>query len=62
MGSLFALAGCMAAWGPLRAGAIYDTTGSYRPAFLLSAGLNLVAVALLTTCRPPRRALTAAAA
>ena len=62
VGSLFALAGCMAAWGPLLAGAIYDATGSYRPAFLLAAGLNLLAVGLLTACRPPRRALTAAPA
>jgi MFS family permease len=62
VGCLFALAGCMAAWGPVVAGAAYDTTGSYRAAFLLSAGLNLVAVALLAACRPPRRAFAAAAA
>jgi MFS family permease len=61
VGCLFALAGCMAAWGPVVAGAAYDTTGSYRAAFLLSAGLNLVAVALLATCRPPRRAFATAA-
>jgi MFS transporter, OFA family, oxalate/formate antiporter len=62
VGSLFALAGCMAAWGPLLAGATYDATGSYRVAFLISAGLNVVAVGLLTACRPPRRVLSAAAA
>jgi MFS family permease len=62
VGSLFALAGCMAAWGPLVAGATYDATGSYRVAFLVSAGLNVVAVALLAVCRPPRRSVAAAAA
>lgn len=62
VGCLFALAGCMAAWGPLMAGAAYDVTGSYRVAFLISAALNLLAVALLAACRPPRRALAAAAA
>lgn len=62
VGSLFALAGCMAAGGPVLAGAIHDATGSYRVAFLISAGLNGVAVALLAACRPPRRAVAAAAA
>jgi MFS family permease len=62
VGCLFALAGCMAAWGPLVAGAAYDATGSYRVAFLISAGLNLVAIALLAACRPPRRAFATAAA
>ena len=62
VGSIFALAGCMAAWGPLAAGAAHDVTGSYRAAFLIAAGLNLVAVALLSGCRPPRRTLAAAAA
>jgi MFS family permease len=54
VGFLFMLAGSMAAWGPLAAGAIYDATGSYRPAFLLAAGFNLLAAALLAACRPPR--------
>lgn len=62
VGSIFALAGCMAAWGPLAAGAVHDATGSYRAAFLIAAGLNLAAVALLAACRPPRRTLAAAAA
>jgi MFS family permease len=62
VGSLFALAGCMAAWGPLLAGASYDASGSYRAAFLLAAGLNLVAVVLVAGCRPPRRLVVAAAA
>ncbi len=54
VGVLFALAGSMGAWGPLIAGAVYDATGSYAPAFALAAGLNLVAIALLLLCRPPR--------
>jgi MFS family permease len=62
VGSIFALAGCMAAWGPVLAGATHDATGSYRAAFLVAAGLNLVAVALLTACRPPGRLVIAAAA
>jgi MFS family permease len=55
VGFVFMLAGSMAAWGTLGAGAIYDATGSYRPAFVISAGLNLVALGLLLTCRPPAR-------
>jgi MFS family permease len=62
VGSLFALAGCMAAWGPLLAGASYDASGGYGPAFLLSAALNLIAVGLLARCRPPRRPGVAASA
>ncbi|HEU5320235.1 MAG TPA: MFS transporter [Methylomirabilota bacterium] len=54
VGLLFALAGSMAAWGPLAAGAIYDAAGSYRPAFALAAALNVAAVGLLVLCRPPR--------
>jgi MFS family permease len=61
VGCLFALAGGMAAWGPLVAGAAHDATGSYRIAFLVSAGLNVVAAAVLAGCRPPRRTLAAAA-
>lgn len=53
VGFLFMLAGSMAAWGPLGAGAIYDATGSYTTAFLLAAALNGVALALLTATRPP---------
>jgi MFS family permease len=55
VGLLFALAGSMAAWGTLGAGAIYDATGSYRPAWLLSALFNVLAVMLLMLCRPPDR-------
>jgi MFS transporter, OFA family, oxalate/formate antiporter len=61
VGSIFALAGSMAAWGPLAAGAAFDVTGSYRVAFLVSAALNLVAAALVAGWRPPRRTPAAAA-
>lgn len=54
VGFLFALAGSMAAVGPLGAGAIYDATGSYTGAFLLSAVCNALALALLALARPPR--------
>ncbi|MFZ1061105.1 MAG: MFS transporter, partial [Candidatus Rokuibacteriota bacterium] len=54
VGFLFALAGSMAAWGPLVAGAIYDATGAYTRAFLLSAVSNGVALVLLAFARPPR--------
>ncbi|OLB54225.1 MAG: MFS transporter [Candidatus Rokuibacteriota bacterium] len=54
VGFLFALAGAMAGWGPLIAGAIYDATGRYDLVWMLSALLNVVAIALLATTRPPR--------
>jgi MFS family permease len=53
VGFLFALAGSLAAWGTLGAGAIYDAAGSYRPAFVLAAAFNVLALALLSACRPP---------
>jgi len=56
VGFLFALAGSMAALGPVGAGAIYDATGRYTWAFLLSAALNGAALLLLTLARPPRAA------
>ena len=55
VGLLFATAGSMAAWGPLGAGFIYDRTGSYGPAWMGSAALNVVALTLLRWARPPRR-------
>jgi MFS family permease len=55
VGVLFALAGSMAGWGPFIAGAIHDATGSYDVAFLLAAALNVLAIALLLLCQPPRR-------
>lgn len=56
VGLLFAMAGSMGGVGPVVAGAIYDATGSYAPAFAISAALNVVAMAMLLACRPPRPA------
>ena len=61
VGVLFAVAGSMAGWGPWIAGAIYDATGSYAPAFRLAAALNALAIGLLLLCRPPRLAYPALA-
>jgi MFS transporter, OFA family, oxalate/formate antiporter len=52
-GLLFALAGSMAAWGPLAAGFIYDHRGDYQLAWWLSAGFNALALGLLVLARPP---------
>ncbi|MEX2224314.1 MAG: MFS transporter [Candidatus Rokuibacteriota bacterium] len=52
-GLLFALAGSMAAWGPLAAGFIYDRAGDYQLAWWLSAGCNALALLLLAFARPP---------
>jgi OFA family oxalate/formate antiporter-like MFS transporter len=52
-GLLFALAGSMAAWGPLAAGFIYDRADDYQLAWWLSAGFNALALILLTFARPP---------
>jgi MFS family permease len=52
VGLLFAIAGSTAAWGPLAAGAIYDTTGSYVRAFVLAAAFNLLAVLLVWSASP----------
>jgi MFS family permease len=56
VGFLFALAGAMAGWGPLIAGALYDATGGYDVTWTLGAGLNVVAILLLALSRPPRLA------
>jgi MFS family permease len=55
VGLLFAMSGSMAALGPLGAGFIYDRTGSYGPAWVGSAALNVVALGLLAWARPPHR-------
>jgi MFS family permease len=57
VGFLFMLAGSMAAWGPLVAGAVYDATGSYRAAFHLAVAANVLAAAVLAAARPPARVL-----
>jgi len=53
VGVLFAMAGSLAGAGPYIAGAIFDATGSYTPAFALSAALSALAVVFLALCRPP---------
>jgi OFA family oxalate/formate antiporter-like MFS transporter len=56
VGFIFALAGSPAAFGPLIAGYMYDATKSYNGAFVLSASLNLAALALLFALKKPSRA------
>lgn len=46
VGTIFAMAGAPAAVGPFVAGWLYDSTGGYEAAFVISAGLNAVALAL----------------
>lgn len=53
VGFIFALAGSPAAFGPLIAGYIYQVTGHYHAAFLLSAGLNVAALLLLLLLKKP---------
>ena len=52
-GLLFALAGSMAALGPVVAGFIYDRAGDYQLAWWLSAGCNGLALLLLASFRVP---------
>ncbi len=52
VGRMFASAGATAAVGPYVAALIFDATGSYRMAFVVSAGLNGLAF-LLATRLPP---------
>jgi MFS family permease len=56
VGFIFAMAGSPAAFGPFIAGYIYDATGSYHAAFVLSASANLAALALLFALKKPTRA------
>ena len=56
VGVFFAIAGAAGAIGPVAAGAIYDATGSYAVAFMLSAAFNLIALVALTLARPPAAA------
>jgi MFS family permease len=55
VGFIFALAGSPAAFGPLIAGYVYNVTGSYHIAFLLSAALNAAALLLLFLLKKPHR-------
>jgi MFS family permease len=55
VGFIFAIAGSAAAFGPFIAGYLYEITKSYQPTFLLSASLNLAALALLFALKRPTR-------
>ena len=53
VGLIFGLAGPAGGLGPVLAGWLFDTTGSYVAAFALGAGLNLSALILAVVARPP---------
>jgi sugar phosphate permease len=55
VGFMFALAGSPAAFGPLIAGYLYNFTGSYVSAFVLSAVLNTGAFMLLFLLQKPEK-------
>jgi MFS family permease len=52
-GFVWAIAASAAAFGPLIAGYLYDVTGSYAEAFVLSAALNLAAACLVLLLEKP---------
>ena len=53
VGLIFGLAGPAGGLGPVLAGWLFDTTGSYVAAFGLGAGLNLLALVFAVLARPP---------
>jgi len=54
VGFLFALAGSLAAWGPLVAGLVFDATGGYALVFHAAAAANIVAAVLVSLASAPR--------
>lgn len=54
-GVIFSLCGPVGALGPVVAGWIYDHTGGYFPAFLLSALVNAVALAIFSFAGAPEK-------
>jgi MFS family permease len=55
VGTIFASAGALAAFGPYLAAALYDATDSYRLAFVLSGLANAASLLLVSRLRPPVR-------
>jgi MFS family permease len=55
VGTIFASAGSLAAFGPYLAAALYDATDSYRLAFVLSGLANAASLVLVSILRPPVR-------
>ena len=53
VGTLFAASGSLGAVGPFAAAYLFDVTGSYRIAFVISACSNLGALALVALLRTP---------
>ena len=51
VGAVFSVAGSSAAFGPTIAGYLYDLTDSYRLAFAIGGGMNLVALSLVGVLR-----------
>ncbi len=47
VGFIFAVAGSTAAFGPVFAGFLYESTGSYAVAYSVCAGLNVLALTLM---------------
>jgi len=54
VGFLFALAGSLAAWGPLVAGLVFDSTGGYALVFHGAAAANILAAVLVSLASTPR--------
>lgn len=59
VGAMFASAGVMAAIGPYAAALIFDSTGSYRAAFVVAAALNGLAFVLAMRLPPHTEAVPA---
>ena len=54
VGFLFALAGSLAAWGPLVAGLVFDSTGGYALVFHGAAAANILGAVLVSLASTPR--------
>ena len=53
VGTLFAASGSLGAFGPFLAAWLFETSGSYRVAFLVSAASNVVALSAGRGAAPP---------